>query len=280
MVVTEKIVPHSQYLPQMATLVRAEQLTESEKLFEIKLPNGSALGHVPGQFVEVSVLGVGEAPISVSSSPTNNGSFDLVVRKAGSVTQILHELPDGAKIGIRGPYGTGFDMDALNGKDLLVIGGGIGLVPLRSVIQYAIAKRADYGKIIILYGAKNPEEMLFRKEIQEWEARDDIDFRITVDRGSDAWKGKVGVITTLIPSLELDLKKTEAIICGPPIMYKFVLLSLYGKQLRNQQITLSLERRMKCGLGKCGHCQMNHLYVCQSGPVFNYAQIQDLKEVL
>ena len=280
MLATEKTVPHSDYLPQMATLVRAEMLTSQEKFFEIKLPGGVDLGHQPGQFVEVSILGVGEAPISVCSSPTREGSFDLVVREAGSVTRALHQLPVGAKVGIRGPYGTGFDMNTFKGRDLLIVGGGIGLVPLRSVINYVLDRRDDFGKLTILYGARNPQDMLFRDEIKQWESRDDVDFRITVDRGDPSWKGNVGVITTLVPPLDIDLGRTDAIICGPPIMYKFVVLSLQSKHLPHSQIYLSLERRMKCGLGKCGHCQINSLYVCQDGPVFNYAAIQGVKEAI
>ncbi|MFA6033280.1 MAG: FAD/NAD(P)-binding protein [Myxococcota bacterium] len=276
----EKTVPHTQYLPVNAKITRAEKMTAKEKFFEIQLPGGKDLGHKPGQFVEVSLLGIGEAPISVSSSPTKKGSFDLVVREVGNVTAALHKLEAGATVGIRGPFGNGFDMSQFKGKDLVIVGGGIGLVPLRSTINYALDNRGEFGKVSILYGTRNPSEILFKNEIAQWEARKDIDFCMTVDRGDATWKGNVGVITTLIPPLKLDLGNTAVVVCGPPIMYKFVIMSLQAKQLSNEQIWLSLERRMKCGLGKCGHCQMNHLYVCQEGPVFNYAQITDVKEAI
>lgn len=275
----EKHLAHTSYVPKVATVVRTEKHTENEMLFEIKLPDGE-LGHDPGQFVEVSILGIGEAPISVSSSPTRQPNFELVVRKAGNVTNAMHQMESGAKIGVRGPFGVGFNTDDYKGKDVLIIGGGIGLVPLRSVIQKVLDDRGDFGKVTILYGTKHPSEILFRKELEEWKSRDDVDFRMTVDRGDEEWKGEVGVITTLIPPLDIDVDKTVALICGPPVMYKFVLMSLRAKNLKNDQIYLSLERQMKCGLGKCGHCQMNHLYVCQHGPVFRYADIKDVKEAL
>ena len=276
----EKTIPHTQYKPMMATIVRAEKMTAKEKFFEIKLPEGAELGHKPGQFVEVSIFGVGEAPISISSSPTKKGSFDLVVREVGNVTSALHRLEAGSKIGIRGPFGNGFDMKQFAGKDILIIGGGIGLVPLRSVINYIIDKKSDFGKLTILYGTRNPTEILFKDEIKKWESMKDADFRMTVDRGDPAWKGNVGVITTLVPPLKLDLDNTAVVVCGPPIMYKFVIMSLQGKQVPNDKIWVSLERKMKCGLGKCGHCQINNLYVCQDGPVFNYAMVHDVKEAI
>ncbi len=270
----------SLYVPIPAEIVKISQLTELEKLFELKLQNGKELGHKPGQFVEVSLLGYGEAPISVSSSPTRNGTFDLCIRKVGTVTDALHNLKEGAVVGIRGPFGNGFDVEMFKGKDILFVGGGIGIVPLRSLIQYVLDKRSDFNKVTILYGAKNPKELLFKDEIKQWADRDDIDYYVTVDRGDESWKGNTGVITTLIPPLEIDVKNTYAVIVGPPIMYKFVILSLKSKNVKDDHIIMSLERRMKCGVGKCGHCQMDHLYVCQDGPVFNYAQIRDLREAL
>ncbi len=276
---TERLPIHGKYQPTRARIVRAEQLTELERLFEIELPEGP-LGHAPGQFVEVSILGIGEAPISVSSGPDRGPHFELVVRKVGNLSAALHRMGAGDTVGIRGPFGNGFDMASMAGKDLLIIGGGIGLVPLRSVIHYALDHRRDFGRVIILYGTKSPKEILFKEEIAQWQARDDVEFHITVDRGDDQWQGNVGVITTLIPPLELNLDETVAMICGPPIMYKFVIMALRSKGFTNEQVYVSLERHMKCGMGKCGHCQINHLYVCQDGPVFSYADIHDVKEAL
>ena len=270
----------SLYLPEMAEVVRIEALTKFEKLFEIRFADGRDLGHAPGQFVEVSIFGIGEAPISVSSSPTRKGMFELCVRAVGNVTNALHKLEPGNRVGIRGPFGKGFNIEELKGKDILFIGGGIGLVPLRSLINYVLDTRDDFDKVTILYGTKQPSEMLFKDELREWEANETVDYRITVDKGDEKWAGNVGVITTLIPDLEIDTARTMAVVVGPPIMYRFVIKSLKEKNLPDNRIILSLERRMKCGVGKCGHCQMGHLYVCQDGPVFKYSEIKEIREAL
>jgi NAD(P)H-flavin reductase len=271
----------SAYLPEMARLAKVEQVAALEKLFTVELPNGRNLGHDPGQFVMVSVLGVGEAPISVSSSPSrSNGSFELCVRKVGDVTNALHGLEAGHAIGIRGPFGHGFPIDKMKGRDVLFAPGGLGLAPLRSLINQVLDERGSFGRVIILYGAKRPEELLFRAELDEWIARDDVECRVTVDRGDDTWDGHVGVITTLFPEVAVDPRNTVAVTVGPPIMYRFVLMELLGKGIPETQIYLSLERRMKCGVGKCGHCQINDLYCCQEGPVFTYAQIKNVPEAL
>ncbi len=270
----------SLYVPEMAEIAKVESLTKLEKLFEIKLPGGRDLGHDPGQFVEVSVFGIGEAPISVSSSPTRKGSFELCIRAVGNVTNALHRLSPGDKVGIRGPFGRGFDVEELKGRNILFIGGGIGLVPLRSLINYVLDKRKDFAKVTILYGTKQPSEILFRNELSRWEEDDTVDFKMTVDKGDESWTGHTGVITTLIPDVNIDVAKTTAVVVGPPIMYRFVIKALKEKNVPDDQIVVSLERRMKCGVGKCGHCQMNHLYVCQDGPVFKYSQIRDVREAL
>lgn len=271
---------NSIYLPNLAEIIRTEQLTKMEKLLEIRLLNGQDLGHQPGQFVEVSLFGIGEAPISVSSSPTKKGSFELAVRAVGNVTKALHKLEKGAIIGIRGPFGRGFPLAEMKGKDILFVAGGIGLVPLRSLINYVLDNRADFGRILILFGAKTPAEQLFLDELALWRKRPDIEYWETVDRAEGKWKGHVGVITTLFPKISVDPKKTIAVIVGPPVMYRFAILEAQVKGIPDEQIIVSLERRMKCGVGKCGHCQINHFYVCQDGPVFSYAQIKDIKEAI
>jgi len=269
----------SLYLPTLATLKKIEQLTATERLFEIELAGKKPLNHKPGQFVEVSIFGVGEAPISVSSSPgRNNGGFELGVRRVGNVTTALHNMKVGDTIGIRGPFGTFFPYEDIKGRDVLVVAGGIGLVPARSLIQHLIDNKKDYGKITVLFGAKTPADRLFTKELEEW--KNQIAFHETVDKGDANWKGNVGVITTLFPKVNLDAKKTTAVIVGPPIMYKFVLIECKKKDLADKDIIMSLERRMKCGVGKCGHCQMNGIYVCQCGPVFKYSEIKEVREAL
>ncbi len=269
------------YAPEMARLTDAQPLTELERLFKIELPGGRSLGHAPGQFVMLSIPGVGEAPISITSSPSrSNGHFELCVRRMGDVTTALHRLEPGAFVGIRGPFGHGFPIDEMRGKDILFAPGGLGLAPLRSLINQVLDERDDFGRVIILYGAKRPAELLFREELDEWARRDDVEFHVTVDRGDESWQGHVGVITTLFPAITVDPLNTIAVTCGPPVMYRFVLIEMLGKGIPERQIYLSLERRMKCGVGKCGHCQINNLYCCQQGPVFTYDQIKNVPEAL
>jgi sulfhydrogenase subunit gamma (sulfur reductase) len=270
----------SEYIIKPAKILRTKQMTGMEKFFEISLQDGDSLDHDPGQFVMASLTGVGEAPISISSSPTKRGSFDLVVRKAGKVTGAMHKLEAGDEIGIRGPFGKGFPVQILEGNDLLFVAGGLGLVPLRSLINFVIDNRRDFGKVNILLGCKTPKDMLFCDEVETWGKRVDIAFSCTVDRSDEEWKGNVGLITSLIPGLTIDTDRTFAVVVGPPIMYKFVILELLKKEIPERQILVSLERHMKCGIGKCGHCQIHQYYCCKDGPVFTYEQIKNIKEAI
>ncbi len=271
----------SVYRPAMARLLKVEPMTELETLFTLELPGGRSLGNEPGQFVEVSLFGIGEAPISISSSPSrSNGTFELCVRNVGDVTRNMHGMEPGAVLGVRGPFGHGFPIEKMKGKDILFAAGGLGLAPLRSLINEVLDQRAFFERVIILYGTKQPSEILFKDELLQWAEREDVEFHMTVDRGDESWKGNVGVITTLFPKVTINPRNTVAATCGPPIMYRFVLMELLGKGIPETQIYLSLERRMKCGVGKCGHCQINELYCCQDGPVFRYADIKGLEEAL
>ena len=271
----------SLYLPVRARIAEVRPLTRLEKLYRIELPDGMSLQHQPGQFVEVSVLGVGEAPISISSSPSrSNGTFELCVRRAGDVTSALHGLVPGNTVGLRGPLGHGFPIQRFHGKDLLFAPGGLGMAPLRSLIQQVLDDRRNFGKVTILYGARHPSELLFAEELQAWSEQPDVEVHTTVDRPDEQWNGNVGVITTLFSKVSLYARNTVAVTVGPPVMYRFVLMELLGKGIPEANIWLSLERRMKCGVGKCGHCQMHHLYACLDGPAFCYAQIKHLEEAL
>ena len=269
------------YTPEMGRLLNVEQVGPQEKLFTVELPDGRSMGHEPGQFAMVSVPGVGEAPFVITSSPSrSNGSFELCVRRVGDVTNALHNLQAGGQVGIRGPFGHGFPIEKMRGKDVLFAPGGMGLPPLRSLINQVLDERGSFGRVMVLYGAKRPQELLFREELDEWVARDDVECHVTVDRGDETWDGHVGVITTLFPHVTVDPRNTVAVTCGPPIMYRFVLMEMLGKGIPETQVYLSLERRMKCGVGKCGHCQINDIYCCQSGPVFTYNQIKNVPEAL
>lgn len=270
------------YLPRPATIKNIIRFTEREALFELSLDDNSSLDHTPGQFVEVYVLGIGEAPISVSSSPTKKETFELCVRAVGRVTNAMHRLKVGDKVGIRGPFGKGFDTEILKGKDILLIAGGLGIAPLRSLLNYILEYRGDYGEVTVLYGTKTPRDLLFSNEVSEWVKRKDIDCHLTVDMVPEgqSWDYNIGLITALIPNLRIDPNVTYAVVCGPPVMYKFVIKSLKDRQIPDDRILLSFERRMKCGVGKCGHCQINGVYVCLDGPVFNYSEIKNLQEAL
>jgi len=268
------------YMPVMAKVAKIEDMTGQEKRFELLMPGNKPLGHRPGQVVEVSIFGFGEAPISISSSPTKVPAFDVTVRRIGRLTDKMHLFEAGSLIGIRGPFGNGFNVDLFKGKDVLFICGGIGLAPLKSFIDYTIARRSEFGRLIILYGTKSPAEILFKNDIELWRNTRDVEFHITVDKPDASWHGHTGVITTLIPPLKLDVSQTMAAVVGPPIMYKYVIMSLKGKRLPDENIYMSLERRMKCGVGKCGHCQINHSYVCQDGPVYHYPQVRKLQEAI
>ncbi|MGQ9681254.1 MAG: FAD/NAD(P)-binding protein [Anaerolineae bacterium] len=266
----------SLYLGQPAVVSAMRRLTDKETLFDLK-PSVGSLDALPGQFVEVSLPGYGEAPISISSV-VEDGTLQLCVRNVGAVTGAFHRLAPGAVVALRGPYGRGFPVERMRGRDLLLVGGGLGLAPLRSLIQHVLSHREDFGHVTILIGARTPSELLFHHEYAGWERSHDVDVHVTVDRPDDTWSGHVGVITTLFPRLKVEPKSTVVTIVGPPVMYRFALAETFAKGVPEDQVYVSLERRMKCGVGKCGHCQINGVYVCQKGPVFSYAEIAALEE--
>lgn len=269
------------YTPRLSQIEEIVEVTATEKVFKLSLEEGWPLNHRPGQFVEVSVPGVGEAPISVCSSPTEGGGFWICVREMGVLTGYMHRLRVGDWLGIRGPFGRGFPMEDVKGMDLLFVAGGIGLAPLRSAIMYALDRRDHYRHLTILSGARTPSEMLFFDEINDWTARPDVRVLTTVDNPTEGWEGPVGVITTLFPRVkDLEPENTVAFVVGPPVMYRFVALELLGMDIPEKQIIFSLERRMKCGVGKCGHCQINGTYVCQEGPAFSYPRLTLLWEAV
>ena len=269
------------FMPTPMRIAAMETMTEHEKLFTVELPAGYVLGHRPGQFVEVSVMGIGEAPISISSSPSRTDkTFELCIRAVGRVTNALHQLKPGDIVGVRGPFGHGFPFERFRGKDILFVPGGLGIAPLRSLINEVLDNRYMYGQVNILYGSRSPADMLFTDELKSWQERDDLNVYVTVDHPDDNWTGNVGVITTLFKNVRIHPRNTVAVVVGPPVMYRFVLMELLGKGIVEGNIWFSFERRMKCGVGKCGHCQLHHIYTCQDGPSFSYADIKYLEEAL
>ncbi len=272
--------------PHNVKVVKITELTHNTKLFEFAFEDEQMNVHFkysPGQFVLLSIFGIGEVPISITSIPTKKGVFELAIRNVGNVTNAIHKLEVGAMVGIKGPFGYGFPMEKIKGKDLLFICGGLGYIPLRSAFKYALANRADYGKIMMCYGDRCPDDVLFDWENKEYHKMDDITFLQTVDRDDDkCWDGNVGVVTTLIPEVakDVDPEKCVALIVGPPIMYKFTLIELEKLGIKNENIFLSLERRMNCGVGKCCHCGIGDKFVCVDGPVFSLEQLRGLTEAL
>jgi len=267
----------SPYLPMKAKIIEARMLTEKEKFLRFELEGKINLSHDPGQFVMISIYGFTEAPISICSSPTDRGFFDLTVRNVGIFTNKLHQLKKGDIVGIRGPFGIGFPIDHMFGYDILIVAGGLGIVPLRSLIRYIMHNKNDFGRVQILLGCKTPKELLFKEETKEWMKRSEIKINCTVDTADEEWRGNVGLITSLIPGVDIIPARIYAVVVGPPIMYRFVIKELLKKNIPDHQIIVSLERRMRCGLGKCGHCQIEGVYVCQKGPVFTYADLKNFK---
>lgn len=267
------------YLPRMATIQSMRPETIDVTTFRVTIDGSDGTGkfeYKSGQFAEVSVLGVGEAPISITSSPTRPEAIEFSIRRVGELTNALHELEPMDKIGIRGPFGNFFPLEEMEGQNLLIIGGGIGLAPLRSVILNVFDNRAKYDKIDIIYGARSPQDLVFTSEYKEWQAVDNTRLHLTVDRGDEEWKGNVGLVPTFLREINPSPENTISITCGPPIMIKFVIEALNELGFSGEHIITTLERRMKCGVGKCGRCNIGSKYVCLDGPVFTLKQLEEM----
>lgn len=231
----------------------------------------------PGQFVMVSVFGTGEAPFALSSSPTRKGYLKVTVMRVGKVTSALHKCEEGEVVGIRGPYGNGFDVDAWQGKNIVSIGGGIGQAPLRSLINYVLDKREKYSRLDVIYGARTPRDLCFKEELFDLEKRDNVNVYLSIDEEEEGWTRFVGYVPDNVLDKKPSPKNAVAITCGPPIMIKFTIQNLIKLGFTEEQIFTTLERRMKCGLGKCGRCNIGDHYVCQDGPVFSYKQLKKIQ---
>ncbi len=266
-----------------AEITNVIRLTQMEKLFHLRIiddKDRERFSFLPGQFVMIEVPGYGEAPISISSSTSNKGFIELCIRKAGTVTNALHRARRGAKVGIRGPFGTYFPMQRMKGHSILLIAGGLGLAPLRAAIYYATENRSEFKDVHILYGAKNPGQLLFDYQYEAWRRIDDVNMEIIVDEADDSWTGPVGVITQLLEGVEIDPNETYAIVCGPPVMFKFVCRRLSKAGVPMDRMFVSLERRMHCGMGKCCRCNVGSTFTCTDGPVFDYWSVINLKEAI
>jgi sulfhydrogenase subunit gamma (sulfur reductase) len=268
------------YIPQLGRITEVRDLTAREKFFRLELD--APLDHRPGQFVMVSVPGVGEAAISITCGPRADNVLEMVIRKAGNVTGVIHAMGEGSYLGIRGPFGNGFQLDEFYGQDVLFVAGGLGLAPLRSLITPVMDAAPRFGRIHLIAGARTPAETLFRDELKAWAAIPNVNVIETVDRTEhQPWDARVGLVTGPIGGLELDPARSRVVLCGPPVMYKFVLMEIaMHHRIPHEQIYVDLERRMKCGVGKCGHCQINGVYCCRQGPVFRYADLANHPEAL
>ena len=232
----------------------------------------------PGQFSMLWVFGVGELPISISGDPAKQNQLVYTVRSVGQATHAFVSQPVGNSVGVRGPLGTGWPAEAARGKDVTIVAGGIGLAPLRPLVYHVLANRKEYGRLVILYGARSPRELLYRKELAAWARERETQVLVTVDYGGLAWRGHVGVVTTLFKYAQLQPARSVAMVCGPEIMMRFATRELEMHGLRRDDIYLSMERNMKCAVGFCGHCQYGPYFICKDGPVFRYEQIRPLLE--
>ena len=271
------------YLPRTAILERVVDDIPEVKTFYWRFEDPATQSKFkqfrPGQFAQVSIFGIGEFPASLPPSPTESETF-FTIRQVGSCTAALHQLRPGDKFAVRGPYGNGFPMEDYYGKNLVFVAGGIGIIPLRSCIVYAIAHRKRYQSIQIFYGAKTPRELMYLKNLDEWQNTAHVSCHTTVDRSDNGWAGHVGVVGSLFkrPDVRIPVDNTIAFVCGPPVMFRFVIRDLLEMGFKQSNIVSTLERYMKCGVGKCGHCCIGVAYICVDGPVFTYEQIQKLGE--
>jgi NAD(P)H-flavin reductase len=263
--------------PDLFAVSRLRKETYDTFTLELESGNGSdGFDFRPGQFNMLYLFGVGEVPISISGDPADRKSLVHTIRAVGAVTKEMAKLKKGDVLGVRGPFGTPWPTDKIEGKDLIVIAGGIGLAPLRPVIYYALANRDKIGKFVLLYGSRTPRDILYWQELEQWRARFDFEVLVTVDRATGNWQGNVGVVTLLVPKATFDPANAVAMVCGPEIMMRFTALELMKRDIAPEQIYLSQERNMKCGIGHCGHCQYGHTFVCKDGPVFRYDALVDL----
>jgi NAD(P)H-flavin reductase len=271
------------YIPVPVEVVKiiTEVDTKDIKTFRfafLRKEDEAAFEYLPGQFAELSIFGKGESPIGIASSPTQSGYLEFTVQKAGVVTAALHEMEVGAVMGVRGPMGNSWPIDYLAGKNIVIVGGGFAFTTLRSLINYMLDERnrSRFGKITVIYGARTPGLLIYKDELAEWAKRDDLALHVTVDKGDETWKGREGFVPTVCKEVAPSSENAVTVICGPPIMIRFTLPVFFELGFSKENIITSLEMRMKCGIGKCGRCNVGEKYVCKDGPVFSLAELDKL----
>jgi NAD(P)H-flavin reductase len=265
-------------VPETVAVRAIRDVTDDTVLIEVAFNGeraGDAFSYLPGQFAELSVFGVGECPISITSTPTRE-ALEFAVRDVGNVTRAIHNLEPGGRLGLRGPFGNGFPIEEIKGMDILFVAGGIGLAPLRSLINYTLDNRSDYGRIDIVYGARTPELLCFTWDYDSWRTAPDCGLHLTVDAEAPGWSGRVGFVPQVVKELGLQPGGRVAVVCGPPVMIKFVLADLAQAGYADADVITTLELKMKCGVGKCGRCNIGSKYVCLDGPVFRLSELKAL----
>jgi sulfhydrogenase subunit gamma (sulfur reductase) len=271
------------YLPSLATITEVRPETPDTSTFVVTFDDPQlreSFTYRPGQFVELSVFGVGECPVGIASSPTEKGFLEFCVRAVGTVTNAIHDLDAGDKLGVRGPLGNWWPTEEIEGKNLLFIGGGIGLPPLRSLIRYVLDNRERYGAVEIIYGARSPQDLVYKRELKEWDERQDVELYVTVDVGDEMWDGPVGFVPPFLMEINPLPENKVTFTCGPPIMIKLVVEALEEMGYADADIITTLEMKMKCGVGKCGRCNIGDKYICRDGPVFTFEQLRSMPGAL
>lgn len=268
--------PGDPFLPRPFVLRGRRQDTRDTHTLELEPGDGGEMPFAAGQFTMVHAFGAGEVPISISGDPSQPGVLQHTIRDVGAVTRALVRTAPGAVLGIRGPFGTGWDVADGRGGDVVFVAGGIGLAPLRPAILEVCAARADYGRVLVLYGTRTPEDILFGDDLRSWRVDHDIDVQVTVDNGQHAWRGRVGLVTQLVDRGSFDPATTLALVCGPEVMMRYAALSLVARGVAARRVRLSMERNMKCGVGLCGHCQLREYFLCVDGPVLPYDVLEPL----
>ncbi|NHJ14746.1 MAG: oxidoreductase [Candidatus Thorarchaeota archaeon] len=283
MTVTNKV--DNPFQPEPARIVRQYDLIDDHRFFQIRftdMKKAMAFRYTPGQFAMLSLPGVGEAPFSISSTPSRPGILEMGIRRTGKLTEALFKKKDNDIIFLRGPYGNGFKIDQMVGRDIIIVAGGLGVIPLRSILYYVLDNRDQFDELYFLYGARSPNEFLFKHEFFQIKDRDDIDCFYTVDKDTTGkWTEDIGVVTKLFQKVpKIDPNTTTAVVCGPPVIYKYAIQELLKLKIPKNMIQMTLERRMKCGVGKCGHCALDHIYTCMDGPVFTYWDTLHFRELI
>jgi NAD(P)H-flavin reductase len=261
--------------PVLFRISRVQKDTHDTFTIDLEPPKGGFYFE-PGQFNMLYLHGVGEVPISICGDPSAHDKLIHTIRAVGTVTKAMQKLKKGDLLGVRGPFGTNWPAEESAGSDILIIAGGIGLPPLRPSIYHVLANREKYGKVVLLYGTRTPKDILYRKELEQWRARFDMEVHVTVDRAAGDWHGNVGVVTTLISRSHFDPSSTVAMLVGPEVMMRFTVLELQKRGIEPDNIYISMERNMKCGTGFCGHCQYGPTFICKDGPVYPYPAIKDV----